>query len=39
MFDMNLLCLKKFEGYTPTIDLTFTHTNVWVQLHNLPLDV
>lgn len=34
---MNLICLKRFESFTPPTELMFTHTNLWVQLHNLPL--
>lgn len=36
MFDMNLLCLKMFDDLNPPTELFFTHTNLWVQLHNLP---
>ncbi|XP_042952250.1 uncharacterized protein LOC122289336 [Carya illinoinensis] len=36
MFDMNLLCLKMFDGLTPPAELSFTHTNLWVQFYNLP---
>ena len=35
-FDRHLVALQKYDGTTPTQDLSFTTAKFWVQLHNLP---
>ncbi|XP_041009374.1 uncharacterized protein LOC121253429 [Juglans microcarpa x Juglans regia] len=36
LFDQYLIYLKWFDGITPSKDSMFSHTYIWVQLHNLP---
>ncbi|KAF5445241.1 hypothetical protein F2P56_034307 [Juglans regia] len=35
-FDQCLLCIKYFDGLTSPSAMPFTHTYLWIQLHNLP---
>jgi hypothetical protein len=36
-FDRTLLVLKEFDAKTPSSKMVFTHTPIWIQIHDMPL--
>ena len=38
-FDKHLVALKQVEKYTDIKNLVFDYTNMWVQLHDVPIDL
>lgn len=38
-YDRTLLIVNEYDGKTPPSQLTFTHSPIWVQVHDMPLNV
>ena len=36
-FDRQIIVLNEFDGRTPPSKMEFTHSPIWVQVHNMPL--
>lgn len=35
-FDKHLVVLQRFENNSPILDLSFTWTTIWFQIHDIP---
>jgi hypothetical protein len=37
-YDRTLLVVNEFDGRTPPSQMVFSHTPIWIQIHDMPLE-